>query len=70
LSAKPERVAMPHVVVLWEVGRITCTCRTLAPDRIEINLVVDGVVVERRTFPDTETASEFALAKMQAYNAN
>ena len=34
-----------EAVVLWRRGGMTCTCRTHSPDRIEIRLLVVGVVV-------------------------
>jgi hypothetical protein len=47
---------------------MTCTCRTHSPDRIEIRLLVVGVVVHYQFFSDTDAASQFAIEKMRAYD--
>ena len=57
-----------EAVVLWRRGGMTCTCRTHSPDRIEIRLVVVGMVVHCQSFSDTDAASQFAIEKMRAYD--
>lgn len=57
----------PSAVVLWKHDALTCTCLTHAPDRVEVRLVVTGVVIQREFFADTESASQFAIKKMHAY---
>jgi len=47
---------------------MACTCRTHSPDRIEIRLLVVGVVVHCQCFSDPDTASQFAIEKMRAYD--
>jgi hypothetical protein len=56
-------------VVLWKTEGITCTCQRKTADRVEVRLVVVGVIIQREFFDDIEDASQFALNKMNAYNA-
>ena len=53
--------------VLWEVGTVTCHRVTVAHDRIEITLAVEGYPIFTRVFSDHDKAADFALAKMRAY---
>jgi len=55
-------------VILWRRWGMACTCRTHSPDRIEIRLLVVGVVVHCQCFSDTDAASQFAIEKMRAYD--
>jgi len=55
--------------VLWESGAITCMCLVLASDHIEISLTVNGVVIDREVFSDSESASQHAIDRMHAYGA-
>jgi hypothetical protein len=64
----PQAVTLPPVV-LWKSEALTCTCVTYAADRVEVRLIVAGVLIERASFSDIESASQFALDKMHAYNA-
>ena len=57
----------PQPVTLWTIGPISCTCVTLADDQIEICLVSGTAVIERRVFPDPDTATHYAVDKMRAY---
>lgn len=65
----PQAVTLTPVV-LWKNEALTCTCITYAPTRVEVRLVVAGVLIERVFFSDTESASQYALDKMRAYNAS
>lgn len=56
-------------VVLWKTGTVSCTCLTHSRERVEVQLRVMDVIVEREFFSDSEGASRFALDKMHAYNA-
>ena len=57
-------------VVLWKTERVICTCQRQTADRMEVRLVVVGVVVQREFFHDVAAASQFALDKMRAYNVS
>ena len=65
---QPPQAVTLTPVVLWKREALTCTCITYAPDKVEVRLVVAGVLIERVCFSDTESASQFALDKMRAYN--
>lgn len=56
-------------VVLWRHKAIACTCWTHSLDKIEVRLVSSGVTVQRQFFTDAESASEYAIEKMHAYNS-
>jgi hypothetical protein len=56
-----------HGVVIWEQRDLRCTCLSFSPDRIEIRLVMNGVIVDRKVFADAGAAAAFALDKMRAY---
>jgi hypothetical protein len=68
MDGTPRTTHPAEVVVLWRRGGMTCTCRTHSPDRVEIRLVVVGVVVHSQSFSDTDAASQFAIEKMHAYD--
>ncbi len=55
-------------MTLWKLGAITCSSVIHADDRIEIRLLVEGVVVHHQFFADPQLAAEFAIQKMRAYN--
>lgn len=57
-------------VVLWEHGSVSCACLHLAPDLIEIGLLVNGQFTERKQFTDAESASQYAIAKMHMHSAH
>jgi hypothetical protein len=63
-----ERVETPQGVILWQRNSVSCSCRHIASDNIEIRLMVDGVVVYRQAFASIDAASEFAITKMHAYD--
>jgi hypothetical protein len=67
MDGTPRATHPAEAVVLWRSGGMTCTCRTHSPDRVEIRLVVGGVVVHSQFFSDTDAASQFAIDKMRAY---
>jgi hypothetical protein len=69
MDGTPRPAHLAEAVVLWRRDSMTCTCRTHSPDRIEIRLLVVGVVVHRQIFSDTDAASQFAIEKMRAYDA-
>jgi hypothetical protein len=52
---------------LWTIGPVSCTCLTLDSGQVEICLVSNYAVIERRLFSDTEEATAYALEKMHAY---
>ena len=56
-------------VVLWKTQTVSSTCLTHTLEQMEVQLRVKGVVIQREFFSDPETASQFALDKMHAYNA-
>ncbi len=58
-----------HGATLWKLGTVTCTSVMHANDRIEIRLIVVGVVVQSQFFVDPKSAADFAIQKMHAYNA-
>ena len=68
MDGTPRATHLAEAVVLWRRGGMTCTCRTHSPDRVEIRLVVVGVVVHSQCFSDTDAASQFAIDKMRAYD--
>jgi hypothetical protein len=55
--------------VLWKTQTVSSTCLTHTLEQMEVQLRVKGVVIQREFFSDPETASQFALDKMHAYNA-
>jgi hypothetical protein len=55
---------------LWRLGAVTCTSVMHPDDRIEIRLIVVGVVVHSQFFVDPKSAADFAIEKMHAYNAH
>jgi hypothetical protein len=61
---------MPAPVILWRVGNVICRSRTLDADQIEITLARDTEIFERAVFSDSHAASDYAIAKMYAYNAH
>jgi hypothetical protein len=67
--AASNEVSRVTGVTLWEKGNIRCTCNIVANNLIEISLCVNDCPIHRQRFTDGESASEFALAKMRAYNA-
>jgi hypothetical protein len=58
-----------QAVVLWQRGPVSCTCQHLALDHIEISLCVNAHPLDRKRFTDTESAAQYAIAKMRSYNA-
>ena len=56
-------------VVLWQQGVAACICQRVAPDRIEIQLVIADVTIQRQRFADVDAAAQFALDKMRSYSA-
>jgi len=64
-----ERVSIRQGVLLWERGPVSCTCLNVAPDHIEICLYVNDRPVDRQRFTDAESAAQYAVSKMRAYNA-
>jgi hypothetical protein len=60
----------PSPVVLWKTDTISCICLSHTPNRVEVRLSVKDVVIQRELFTDQETAAQFALDKMRAYNAS
>jgi hypothetical protein len=56
-------------VVLWQRGGATCICQHVTPGRIEIQLVIADVTIQRSQFSDVDAAAQFALDKMRSYNA-
>jgi hypothetical protein len=63
-----DSVQFGRGVVLWEKGNISCTCNIAANNLIEITLCVNDRPIHRQWFTDGESASDYALAKMRAYN--
>jgi hypothetical protein len=53
-------------------GRVVfdCTCRTLDNGQIEMTIAMDGVVVCMEVFTEYLDASDYAIGKMHAYDAN
>lgn len=68
MDGTPRSDTPAEAVVLWRRGGMTCTCRAHTAHRVEIRLVVVGVVVESHFFSDTDDASTFAIDKMHAYD--
>lgn len=68
MDRTPPSDTPAKAVVLWRRGGMICTCRAHTTDRVEIRLVVVGVVVESHFFSDTDDASTFAIDKMHAYD--
>ena len=64
----PERVETPQGVILWQRNSVSCCCRHITSDNIEIRLMVGDVVVYRQGFANVDAASEFAITKMHAYD--
>jgi hypothetical protein len=56
-------------VLLWEVGKAVCLCRTIAVDRIEITVVVDNEIAVDSWFDNHEEAARFAIDLMHTYQA-
>jgi hypothetical protein len=63
----PEHLENRHGVIMWERGAMVCTALILAPNRIDIILTLNGVIVQREFFPDSSAASDFAIDKMHEY---
>jgi hypothetical protein len=61
--------AMTEPVVLWKTETISCTCLTHTAERFDVRFSVKDVLIERRYFTDREIATQLALEKMHAYNA-
>lgn len=59
----------PPLVLLWKTDTISCTCLSYTAERVEVRFSVKDVVIERKYFTDREAATQFALDKMHAYNA-
>jgi hypothetical protein len=61
----------PHAdgVPLWTIRGVTCTSVMHPDDKIEIRLIVVGVVIHSQFFSDPKSAADFAIDKMHAYNA-
>jgi hypothetical protein len=64
----PLRDVTRDPVVLWQQGVATCICQHVTADRIEIQLVIADVTIQRSQFSDVDAAAQFALDKMRAYN--
>jgi len=60
----------PPPVLLWKTDTISCTCLRHTSERVEVRLIIKDVVIQREVFTDHEAATQFALDKMHAYNAN
>jgi hypothetical protein len=65
----PVRDVTRDPVVLWQQSGAACICQRVTPDRIEIQLVIADVTIQRRQFSDVDAAAQFALDKMRSYNA-
>jgi len=69
VGRQPEHASSQQGAILWERGAVCCSCLSLARDRIEITLIVAGVVFERQLFRDSAAASAFAVEKMRAHSS-
>ena len=54
-------------MTLWTIGPVSCTSHTLPDGQVQICLIASETTIERKVFPDTETAAEHAVVKMRAY---
>ena len=65
-----EHPAIRKPTLLWERKGVRCSCLIVAIDHIEIVMTVNGVFLHRATFTEQDPATQYAIDKMHAYNAN
>jgi hypothetical protein len=65
-----ESLKLRHGVVIWEKDSVYCSRLILAPNDIEIRLVVNGIVLDCQRFADADSATKYANEKRRVYNAD
>ena len=54
---------------LWTRGPMSCRCLRMGPDHIVISLFSKGLVIDTRTFPTEDEATDYATHLMRVYGA-
>jgi hypothetical protein len=55
--------------IIWEEDSMICASYMFAPDDFEITLTLNGDVIQRERFSDTERAMKFVIDTMRAHAA-
>jgi hypothetical protein len=69
MPSLPHHESDHRGVVVWESGDISCRCENPTQNHIDITLNVKDTEIERRTFTDYDSATNYAIEKMHVYQA-